>query len=521
MAIAVIIAIAVLIAAGIAVYFMFFGKKDLSGRAIELAEAGMFTDARGLVRSRLDREPNDPALHYLMMRIYNIEGDETNELHHMLQIFRLGRSVPDLPLPVLANRIASVYYRNERYNESFQFYSEALKMVPENEEALARLAFLCAGQEKFEAADRFFSRLVQLKPDVFEYRLGRGICLSQLRKKDALGEFEAACQIDPGNLTANLFFGIESFFQGSSEQAVERLLHALELGPEPEVEYIIRKAITAIFFQRGDYNSALQHAEQALRVALDEAWDREEYDARMSTACMAIMAGDLETANENLLTLEMRNMNDQKVINLSDYRMNVEEGLIPAGEVSPSGFNFRSFLNDWSRSRFNTSFIYQISGLKMERNLDIDALLNQDGPPRVARQQASIDPEEMIERFNALKGQAFETVCRKIVATLGYRVVSLLPYRDSDGMDILAQSTTEKGRKAVFEIRKWKNQPISDIFLRNMQNHINEQKAQEGFVIAAARLTDGAQTALQTLNKIKVINEFDLGDLLMRVLEPE
>lgn len=521
MAIAVIIVIAVLIAAGIAVYFLFFNRKDLSERAIELAEAGMFTDARGLVRSRLDREPNNPELHYLMMRIYNIEGDETNELHHMLQIYRLGRSVPDLPLPVLANRIASVYYRNERYDESFQFYSEALKMVPENEEALARLAFLCAGQEKFEAADRFFSRLVKLKPDVFEYRLGRGICLSQLRKKDALDEFEAACQIDPGNLTANLFFGIEGYFQGSFEQAAERLVRALELGPEPEVEYIIRKAITAIFYQKGDYNSALHHAEQALRVALDEGWDREEYDARISTACMAIMAGDLETANENLLTLEMRNMNDQKIINLSDYRMNVEEGLIPAGEVSPSGFNFRSFLNDWARSRFNTSFIYQISGLKMERKLDIDALLNQDNSPRVARQQASIDPEEMIERFNALKGQAFETVCRKIVATLGYRVISLLPYRDSDGMDILAQSTTEKDRKAVFEIRKWKNQPISDIFLRNMQNQINEQKAQEGFVIAAAHLTDGAQTALQTLNKIKVINEFDLIDLLRRVLEPE
>jgi hypothetical protein len=107
------------------------------------------------------------------------------------------------------------------------------------------------------------------------------------------------------------------------------------------------------------------------------------------------------------------------------------------------------------------------------------------------------------------------------VAALGYRFVSMLPYRDSDGMDILAQSTTDKNRRAIFEIRKWKNQSISDIFLRNMQNQINEQKAQEGYVIAAARLTDGAQTALQTLNKIKVINEFDLIDLLMRVLDSE
>jgi tetratricopeptide (TPR) repeat protein len=518
---AIVIAAIVLIMAGIAAAFLFFRRKDFAERALELAEAGMFTDARGLVRSRLDHDPENPMLHYLMVRIYSIEGDEANELHHLLQIYRIGRSVPDLPMPVLTNRIASIYYRNERYSDSFQYYNDALKMVPENEEALARLAFLCAGQEKFEAADRYFSRLVQLKPDVFEYRLGRGICLSQLRKKDALAEFEAACQIDPDNLTANLFYGLEGFFQGAIEPAIERLLHALELAPESEVEYIIRKALTVLFFQKGDYNSALHHSEQALRIALEERWEREEYDARISTACMAIMAGDLETANENLLTLEMRNMNDPKIISLSDYRMNVEEGLIPAGEVSPSGFNFRSFLADWARSRFSTGFLYQISNLKMERKFDIDAAINQDGSPRISRQQPGVDSEELIERFNSLKGQAFETACRKIVAALGYRFVSMLPYRDSDGMDILAQSTTDKNRRAIFEIRKWKNQSISDIFLRNMQNQINEQKAQEGYVIAAARLTDGAQTALQTLNKIKVINEFDLIDLLMRVLDSE
>ncbi len=518
---AILISIALLAVASAAVYFLAFGKKDLKTTAIELAQAGMFTDARGLVRSRLLREPNNPALHYLMMQIYNLEGDESNELHHMLEIFRIGRSVPELPMPRLANRIASIYYRNERYNESFQYYNEALKLVPENEEALARLAFLCAGQEKFEAADRFFSRLVTIKPDVFEYRLGRGICLSQLRKKDALGEFEAACQTEPDNLTANLFFGIEGFFQGAYEQAIERLLHALDLGPEPEVHYIIQKALTGIFYQKSDYNIALKHAELALQVTLDEGWSREEYDARISVACMAIMAGDLETANENLLTLEMRNMNDEKVINLSDYRMNVEEGIIPAGEVSPSGFNFRAFLTDWSRSRFNPGFLYQISGLKMERNLDIDALLNQDGPPRPTRQQSSVDPEEMIEKFNALKGEAFEMACRSIISQLGYTVANILPYRDTDGMDIMAKSNAEKSRKALFQIRKWKNQPISDIFLRNMQNQLNEFKAQEGYVIAAARLTDGAQTALQTLNKIKVINEMDLVDLLARVLQQE
>ena len=521
MVIIVFIIVAAILGIAIASYFLIFNKKDLATRALELASAGMFTDARALVRSKLDRDQNNPALHYIMMRIYNLESDEANELHHMLQIFEIGHSVAELPLPLLTNRIAAIYYKNERYTESFQFYLDALRMVPENEEALARLAFLCAGQEKFEAADRFFSKLVQLKPNVFEYRLGRGICLSQIRKKDALGEFEAACEVEPNNLTANLLYGLESFFQGTTDQSIQKLLHALTLGPEPEIEYILNKAITASYYQRSDYNSALKYAEQALQLTLDSGWSREEYDARISVACMAIIAGDLEAANENLLTLEMRNMNDQKVISLSDYRMNIEEGLIPAGEISPSGFNFNHFLTDWTKSRFSVNFMYQISGLKMDRKIDVESLLSQEGQPKKREIKKLIDPSILIERFNSLSGPAFEAACRKIITVLGYRVLSLLPYREGDGLDILAQSTSEQKQKALFEIRKWENQPISDIFLRNMQNQLNEHKAQEGYVIAAARLTDGAQTALKTMIRIKVINEFDLGDLLAQVLEPE
>ncbi|MBW7856773.1 MAG: restriction endonuclease [Leptonema sp. (in: Bacteria)] len=519
MAIVIFIIFIVLLAIGLVAYFVIFNRKDISKRAIELAESGMFTDARGLLRSKLDRDPNNVSLHQAMIRIYHLEGDEHSELEHMIQLYRIGRSTPDLPLPILANQIASIYYKNEQYSEAFQFYKDALRLVPDNEEALARLAFLCVGQEKFDIADRYFSKLVIIRPNVFEYRLGRGICLSQLRKKEALSEFDAAVGIAPDNLTANLFAGIEGLLQGAVDQSTARLKHALDLGPEPEVEYIVKKALTSLAYQRMDYNTALKYAEQTLQIALDENWNKEEYDARTSVACMAILAGDLEAANENLLTLEMRNMNDQRIINLSDYRMNVEEGLIPAGEPSPAGFNFRGFLNDWTRSRFNSSFIFQISGMKMDRSIDVDSLLTQEGPPKASRRSNRVDIGELIDRFNQLKGQSFETVCRKIVLTLGYKVVSILPYRESDGMDILAQLATDKSQRALFEIRKWENQPISDIFLRNMQNQLNENKAQLGFVIAAARLTDGAAAALQSLNKIKVINEESLGELLSQVLD--
>ena len=96
-----------------------------------------------------------------------------------------------------------------------------------------------------------------------------------------------------------------------------------------------------------------------------------------------------------------------------------------------------------------------------------------------------------------------------------------LPNRDPDGLDLVAFNTEDKKDKALFEFRKWKNQPISDIFLRNMQNTLNEMKVMRGFVVAGARLTTGAEAALQNLKKIQVINGEEFGAVLVNIIKPD
>jgi hypothetical protein len=125
---------------------------------------------------------------------------------------------------------------------------------------------------------------------------------------------------------------------------------------------------------------------------------------------------------------------------------------------------------------------------------------------------------EMIQRFNALKGTVFEAACQRLISLLGYKLSKILPYRDKDGADFLVTSAQDKKVKALLRVRQWKNQPISDIFLRDMQNAMNELKVQEGYVVAGARLTAGAEAALQNLKKINVVNDMEFGELLKKVL---
>ena len=51
-----------------------------------------------------------------------------------------------------------------------------------------------------------------------------------------------------------------------------------------------------------------------------------------------------------------------------------------------------------------------------------------------------------------------------------------------------------------------------------MQNLLNEQKVGLGFVVAGARLTEGAEKALENLKKITVVNDAELATLLQKIL---
>jgi restriction endonuclease Mrr len=98
----------------------------------------------------------------------------------------------------------------------------------------------------------------------------------------------------------------------------------------------------------------------------------------------------------------------------------------------------------------------------------------------------------------------------------GYKIIKQIPPDDNEGFDCIAENY--EGKKAYFKIRQWKNQSISDIFLRNFQNKINELKVQEGYIISGAKLTPGGEQALQNLRKLKVINGEELANLLVNIM---
>lgn len=505
---------------GAAYYFLFYDRGSVYERALALAKRGAYMDARSIIRPRVDRDPDDPRPHYYMSRVYAMEGNTDQELAHLRELKRIGRwTSQEFQAADILVRIGQLFYEDDRYSDAFDAYLEALNVDPSNETALAHVAFMAIGQGEFQLADGYFKRLIKIAPNVADYRIARGVGLAMMKNKEALEELTLGMTLQPRNQTAQFLTAMQAFREGAYERARELLEGLFGQLSDPYVLYVCNRLGAAVYYMCKDGARALSCAERCLSAAVKEEWEDEEYDARLSVAYLAIMNGDLEKASEHLLELEIRDPSDDLVMKISDFRMDLEEQVADVDRVSPRGFDFLTHMQDWVRRRFPDDAVYRLSGLAMSDTFDVMSFFTREGAARPRREAAvQVDPDELIERFNNLRGESFLAACQSLMANLGFRFQSQLPYRERDGADFIATSLQDKKVKALFRIRQWRNQPISDIFLRDQQNYMNELKVSQGFVVAGARLTSGAEAASQNLKKISIVNDMEFAELLQKIL---
>lgn len=63
-------------------------KKDSYEKALALAALGNYVDARVIIRDILDNSPSNVRAHYVIAKIYAMEGDTVNEARHLEKIKR-------------------------------------------------------------------------------------------------------------------------------------------------------------------------------------------------------------------------------------------------------------------------------------------------------------------------------------------------------------------------------------------------------------------------------------------------
>ncbi|MDH5656574.1 MAG: tetratricopeptide repeat protein, partial [Spirochaetia bacterium] len=454
-----IIITAVLAAAAVAAgYFTYFsGNKTVYEKALAYAHEGEFTDARGLIRAKIDSNPDNAEAHFTMAKIYEIEHNLPSAMEHLNEVRRINTGFPGLDTAKLFNKIGELSYKMGDYTESFENYYESYKISNRNEESLTHLAFMAIGQEEFETAEKFFKSLIEISPSSSEYRLARAVGLSMLKKDEAYDEFDKALKLNPSDTTAKFLMALECSRQKNIKKAIDLCESISQKETEPYILFIVYRLLVLLYYRHERYDQALKNAELAVSIAIAEQWEKEEIDAKISLASMSLLTGDYNKTNESLLDIELNNPVDSTIVNLANFRMDLEEGNTTIEQVTSRGFDFALHLKDWERKRFPEDAIYKLSGLRMDDPIDLSVMSSTQPVKsfRKGKKEPGIDYEALIEEFNAMGDNAFLAACSSIIQTLGFSINKTLPYRDKDGADFIGTKKDDKKIRALFRIRKW------------------------------------------------------------------
>ncbi|MCB1141648.1 MAG: restriction endonuclease [Leptospiraceae bacterium] len=493
-------------------------SSNIGEKALSLASMGKYLDAKALIRNKLDLHPDDISLQLLMSKIYSMEGDTDTEVSYLEKILKINNFTKEITKAMILNRLAAILYQKDKYDESFFYYMDVLEEDPSNLEAIVRLGFMALGQREFEIAEKIFKQIPEDQVRFPAFFIGKGVISTILNRSDEHQYFEKAYKLDSKSSINVFLYGMSLYRQKKFQDALKIANELLDKLKDDRIRFTLYQFLIVVYMGLSDYSSALLNAKHCMEIAEENEWIEDYAESNFYIGIFCIASGEIEKANEYLIAAESEKVHDQDIINLANYRSDLEENLAIPGSTSSRGFNFKSFMTFLPDRIFPAERIYEISGLKMPAHINIKSIVNSEGI-KIIKQIDKITPD-MAMRFAMIRGMTFKNVCNKLTAEMNFKVKRELPCLESEGANVVAVNKDDESLVALFRFRKWKNSNLSDVFLTEMTNSMIEQGAQIGFIFAFCDLTVGAKRFLKNNEgKITVINGKEFENYLSKVIK--
>jgi predicted CXXCH cytochrome family protein len=170
--------------------------------------------------------------------------------------------------PEARSTLGAFYARRGRNSDAEAEYKAALRLSPEFTGASINLADLYRQTGREDAGEKVLRTAIDIVPGDSGLHHALGLSLVRLKRLDeALAELGRAAELDRNNARYAYIYGVALHSAGRRQQAIAYLKDSL-IG-HPETRDIIM-AIVNFSLEAGDAATALQYAEQALKIAPDD-----------------------------------------------------------------------------------------------------------------------------------------------------------------------------------------------------------------------------------------------------------
>jgi Flp pilus assembly protein TadD len=128
--------------------------------------------------------------------------------------------------------LGSALLKAGRTDEAIDYYKKALEINPRHFGANFNLGAVLAAKGRFAEAISFYNKALQIAPDLIEVRIHLGVALSDSgRFAEAVKEYEEALRIQPQNAIVHNTLGVALLRQGKFDEAIAHFNQAIRLDP--------------------------------------------------------------------------------------------------------------------------------------------------------------------------------------------------------------------------------------------------------------------------------------------------
>ena len=221
--------------------------------------AGKWNDAIALGEKRLEKEPENAVVHFVMSMAYYMKGDydlqerertlaledEENADAIVIWCEQLAQRFPDNYYVQLL--LGSAYRGKDEVNKAMESYQRAIEINPKLPDAYLGLAATYFMSEKVDEAIKYFKKAIELNPKhvAAYYNLG-SLYEYNGQIDEAITSFEKTVEIDPNFKEVYMNLGDLYLEKGDNDKAIKAYQKVVELDPQGELGSFAKEAIEGI-----------------------------------------------------------------------------------------------------------------------------------------------------------------------------------------------------------------------------------------------------------------------------------
>jgi len=468
----------------------------------------------------LEQRPSEVSTHWRLAGLYLNQDKLDLAVNHLEAIVNVNRYNADVEKGDVFKLLADLYLQRGDQLKAFEKFYELLKEYPSDAEALYHVGFISLGQEAFETAFRYLDTLSRLKKKNFEILFGAGIAaLQSQRTTESIALFKEALFLQPDSDITNIAMAFALYRKKDFKSAVYNAKYIVDNSSDATALFIAKRLLAFLYIELRKNALAIKLFDELKESCINNEMDDELKVLLYDFGFANLVDDRREEAYliwNQLYQMERGFRNVLDLITKLRKEMDIKPGS-KADESKPVIIDAEL----WKEKAFPENFLWNICGLKSDFELDVQSIITSGKSSGTKERRGLDDPDtgvkdtaSTIEEVYKLDTESFRSISYRLCEKLGLVIDEIMTtYRESDGVDFMATQKEGKAKTLIW-VRRWKGANIGEIPLRNFAQAINDVKAKQGYFITTSPLSQAGESALKSLEKVKVIFPEELSGLL-------